>query len=596
MPSLQKQKSRKKTRTQSSTRVQQSRSTNNHCEVAAGYISGVLDGSILACKWIKLACQRQLDDLKRSESADFHYRYDTAKANKVCRYIETKPHTKGRWAARHQKLKLQPWQCFKTCVLFGWVHKETGRYRFTKAYCKEPRKNGKSPWAAAVGHFKFSADGEFGAEVYSGATTEKQAWEVFKPAKLMAERDQGYLKHFGITVHAKSMTRGDGSKFEPIIGKPGDGAAPSCAIIDEFHEHLTDDMADTMETGMVGRENPLLLIITTAGDDISGPCYALEEDCKKVLEGAMVNENLLVIIYEIDDGDDWTTEEALRKANPNYGVSVDPDKLLAGQREAIQSVRKQNTFKRKHLNIWTNTAVGWMNLEQWAKCYDPTLKIEDFKGDPCMNALDLSTKKDLASTLKMFRRIVDEKDPSKDHFYLFGRHYVTEGALAYENGHFYEQCINEGWLVKTQGQATDMKRILHDIVEDAKQFQIREIPHDPHLALVLTQFIEDRADWDQKVVFVEVPQRVDMLSNPMKEIEAVILDGRLHHNGDRILTWGVSNVICKEDVKGNLFPRKPAGSKKIDPAICMLMDMNRWMAAPREAPRSVYSKRGVRRL
>jgi phage terminase large subunit-like protein len=556
----------------------------------------VLDGSILACKWIKLACQRQLDDLKRSESSDFPYRYDPAKANKVCRYIETKPHTKGRWAARHQRLKLQPWQCFKTCVLFGWVHKETGRYRFTKAYCKEPRKNGKSPWAAAVGHFKFSADGEFGAEVYSGATTEKQAWEVFKPAKLMAERDADYLKHFGITVHAKSMTRGDGSKFEPIIGKPGDGASPSCAIVDEFHEHLTDDLVDTMETGMVGRENPLLLIITTAGDDISGPCYALEEDCKKVLEGAMVNDNLLVIIYEIDEGDDWTTEEALRKANPNYGVSVDPDKLLAGQREAIQSARKQNTFKRKHLNIWTNTAVGWMNLEDWAKCYDKNLNIEDFKGDPCMNALDLSTKKDLASTLKMFRRVMDEKDPSKDHFYLFGRHYVTEGAIASENGHFYEQCVKEGWLVKTPGQATDMKRILHDIVEDAKIFKIREIPHDPHLALVLTQFIEDRADWDQKVTFVEVPQRVEFLSTPMKEIEAVILDGRLHHNGDRILTWGVSNVICKEDVKGNLFPRKPSGSKKIDPAICMLMDMNRWMAAPREAPRSVYSKRGIRRL
>ncbi len=570
--------------------------SQTHAEVAAQYACDVLDGKILACKWIKLACQRQLNDLKRSETSAFPYRYDPAKANKVCRFLETKPHTKGRWAARKQRLKLQPWQCFKTCVLFGWVHKETGRYRFTKAYCKEPRKNGKSPWAAAVGHFKLSADGEFGAEVYSGATTKKQAWEVFKPAKLMAERDAQYCRHFGVTVHAESLTRGDGSKFEPIIGKPGDGASPSCAIIDEFHEHLTDDLIDTMETGMVGRENPLLLVITTAGDNIAGPCYALEEDCKKVLEGVIVNENLLVIIYELDEGDDWTTEEALRKANPNYGVSVDPDKLLAGQREAIQSVRKQNTFKRKHLNIWTNTAVGWMNLEQWAKCYDPNLKIEDFHGQPCMNALDLSTKKDLASTLKMFRRVMDEKDPSKDHFYLFGRHYVTEGALVYENGHFYEQCIKEGWLVKTPGQATDMKRILNDIVEDAKKFEIREIPHDPHLALVLTQFIEDRADWDQKVTFVEVAQNVAMLSNPMKEIEAIILDGRLHHNGDRILTWGISNVICKEDVKGNLFPRKPSGSKKIDPAICLLMDTNRWMAAPREKPRSVYAKRGIRTL
>lgn len=572
----------------------------------------VLDGKILACKWIRLACERQVKDLQRSASPDFPYRYDPAKASKVCRFLETKPHTKGRWAARHQRLKLEPWQCFKTCTLFGWVRKpcsvhrapdehcqdckQAGRYRFTEAYIKEPRKNGKSPWAAAVGHFKFSADGEFGAEVYCGATTEKQAWEVFGPARLMADRDEEYRRRFGIQVNAKSLTRSDGSKFEPVIGKPGDGASPSCAIMDEFHEQETDDQYNTFKTGIVGRENPLLLIITTAGDNTSGPCYTLEQECKSVLEGIIVNENLLVIIYELDEGDDWTTVEALRKANPNYGVSVDPDKLLASQREAIQSARKQNAFLRKHCNRWTNTAEAWIPIEAWGKCYDPELNPEDFRGQQCMNALDLSTKKDLASTLKVFRRIVDQHNPSKDHFYIFGRHYVTEGAIASENGDFYQQCINEKSLVKTEGQATDMKRILRDIVEDAKTYSIVEVPHDPHLALVLTQFIADRADWDQNVLFVEVPQRVEMLSPAMKEVEALILDGRLHHDGNRIMSWGMANVVCKEDVKGNLFPRKPAGSKKIDPAICLLMAINRWMAQPREASGSVYSRRGIRTL
>lgn len=578
MPPVQKKKiSRRKASTLNSSRAPRADlSPTSHAGRAARYIDDVLNGTIPACKWTRLACQRQLRDLERSGSPDFPYRYDPAKANKVCRFLETKPHTKGRWAARRQLLKLEDWQCFKTCTLFGWVHKETGRYRFTEAYVKEPRKNGKSPWAAAVGHYKFSADGEFGSEVYSGATTEKQAWEVFTPAKLMADRDGEYCRLFGITVHAKSLTRGDGSKFEPVIGKPGDGASPSCAIIDEFHEHDTDNQYNTFKTGIVGRENPLILIITTAGDDTSGPCFALEEECQRVLEGLIVNDNLFVLIYGIDEGDDWKTELALRKANPNYGISVDPDKLRASQLEAIQSARKQNAFLRKHLNVWTNTAVAWIPIEAWIRCYDPNLRIEDFAGEQCMDALDLSTRKDLASTLKVFRRVIDHKP----HYYLFGRHYVTEGAVASENGDFYQQCIKEGSLVMTEGNATDMPRIMRDIVDDAKRFDILEAPHDPHLALVLTEFIQEREDWDQSVQFVEVPQRVEHLSLPMKEVEALIADGRLHHDGNRVMSWGIANVICKEDVKGNLFPRKPAGSKKIDPAICLLMCINRWMANP----------------
>src|SRR5690606_4766887 len=163
-----------------------------------------------------------------------------------------------------------------TSVIFGWLRKDDGLRRFRRAMLLVPRKNGKSAWAAAIGLYMLLHDGEFGAEVYSGATTEKQAWEVFNPAKLMAARNEPLKQKYGLTVNASNLhVLANGSKFEPLIGKPGDGSSPSCAIIDEYHEHDTDDLLGTMQTGMGARQQPLLLVITTAGWNVAGPCYAM---------------------------------------------------------------------------------------------------------------------------------------------------------------------------------------------------------------------------------------------------------------------------------------------------------------------------------
>jgi phage terminase large subunit-like protein len=150
---------------------------------------------------VKLACKRHLNDLERAKSNDFRFTSNPQWAEYVCQFIEALPHVKGRWARRHERLKLEPWQCFITCVIFGWVEKaDPTRYRFIEADIFIARKNAKSTWAAAVANFKFAADREYGAEVYSGATTEKQAWEVFRPAKLMAQRTPEFCKAFGIGV------------------------------------------------------------------------------------------------------------------------------------------------------------------------------------------------------------------------------------------------------------------------------------------------------------------------------------------------------------------------------------------------------------
>ncbi|HEC2537286.1 TPA: terminase large subunit, partial [Yersinia enterocolitica] len=183
------------------------------------------------------------------------------------------------------KIKLEPWQQFIFAVGFGWLKKKNKLRRFTEIYVEVPRKNGKSLIAAGVGNYMFCADGEFGAEVYCGAVTEKQAWKVFQPALLMVQKLPAMRKKFSIKPWAKKMTRPDGSVFEPVIGDPGDGDSPSCAIIDEYHEHATDSLYTTMTTGMGSRSQPMTLIITTAGFDMQSPCYEKRTQIVEILEG-----------------------------------------------------------------------------------------------------------------------------------------------------------------------------------------------------------------------------------------------------------------------------------------------------------------------
>ena len=272
-----------------------------HVAIADAYAADVAAGRILACKWVRLACARYGRDRAREADAAWPYRLDLAKAERVCRFVELLPHTKGKWAAQRQLLKLEPWQVWILVTVFGFVRKKDGLRRFRKSVKVVPRKNGKSALSAPVGLYMLAADGEFGAEVYSGATTEKQAWEVFRPARLMAQATPELLAQFGIQVNASNIhILANGSRFEALIGKPGDGSSPSCAIIDEYHEHDTPDQHDTMLTGMGAREQPLMWIITTAGDNLAGPCYDELLTGRKVLEGVLEDEELFFVEYTID--------------------------------------------------------------------------------------------------------------------------------------------------------------------------------------------------------------------------------------------------------------------------------------------------------
>ena len=550
---------------------------------ALEYAQAVVKGKIIACKWVKLACKRHLDDLKASKRKAYPYYFDEDAANKVCAFLSLMPHTKGKWARKRETIMLEPWQCFAFVALFGWKIKKNDRRRYRKAYFAVPRKNGKSIIGSGIGLYMFSVDGEFGAEVYSGATTEAQAWEVFRPAKQMLERTPQLLEVLGAEVWAKALlVPGDGSRFEPVIGKPGDGASPSCAIVDEYHEHDTSELVDTMETGMGAREQPLLLMITTAGFNIAGPCYDQEVDAKKVLEGVLDDPELFALIYTIDEGDDWTKPAALRKANPNFGISVDEDFLLSMQRQAMQSAAKQTRFKTKHLNIWCSAKSAWLNMLEWAKCADFSLRREQLKGERCYLTLDLASRSDVCVLMLVFVREIE----GKQHFYLFGDYYLPEAAIenAEKNANAYRKWVIEGFLQQHDGAEIDFDLIEEDMLALVAEYGPDEVVFDPYRAAQLEQRLTKNG-----ITAVELGQQVKNLSLPMKELESAIKAGRVHHDGNPMLTWMMSNVVAKLDAKDNIYPRKEKPEQKIDGAVASIMGIARAISGE-EATTSFWDK------
>jgi phage terminase large subunit-like protein len=547
-----------------------------HVDKALGYCRSMIAGEIPACKLAIAACQRHLDDLDKALDSDSEFMFDAEKAELACVFVEKLPHVKGKWARRNpkdaegHKIRLEPWQCFFICSIFGWVVRATGMRRFMRGTLFVPRKNAKSTMAAAIGMKMFADDGEPGAEVYCGAGSEKQAWEVFGPARQFAVAEPKLAFGYDIAINAKSLVRqvdGALSKFEPVIGKPGDGASPHCAIIDEYHEHATSEQHDTFKTGMGAREQPLLLIISTAGLNIAGPCRDHWDECEKILQGTIQDERHFAIIYTIDDPEDWQGEDKLRIANPNWGVSVLSNVIIPDMEGAMRDARKQGAFKTKHLNIWVTANMAFFHLDEWKKCRSETLNREDFHGKRCAIGGDLSSKVDLVAVAQTFKL--------GDVYSVFARYYLPEARANLPENQHYRKWAIEGWLTLTPGNIVDLGQVRDELIADCKTFEVAEIALDPFQAtLLINELMAENAP------AVEFRQTVLQMSEPMKGLDAAIRSGKIRHDGNPITAWCLSNVVAHLDAKENVYPRKERAELKIDGAVALIMSFSRAQLAP----------------
>jgi len=557
-----------------------------HCITAHQYALDVTSGKIPNCVDVVLSCQRQIDDLYND---NFAYEFDPAAAERVVNFIETLPHTKGKKFAG-KNLKLEPWQKFILCTLFGWVEKATGFRRFREAYIAVPRKNGKSIIAAGIGLYMFCADNEPGAEVYCGATNQKQSLEVFKPARLMCKKRPKLTSRFGIEVNAANLAIvEDGSKFEPVIGDPGDGSNPHCWIVDEYHEHPDNNQVDTAISGMGSRDQPLLLMITTAGTDTSSPCFDKHRECQRILQRKELDESteqIFTIAYGIDKDDDWQDTSVLQKANPNYGVSVGDKYLRTQQTSAIRKPTNQNRFLIKHLNKWVNAKESWLTAKMWADCAKDIYE-GDYQHLPMVIALDLASKIDICSFVRVYYEDIDKER----HYYVFGHHFLPSNRIEDGDNHSYQGWAYDGYLTPAGEAETDLDEVEETVKAFLEVGNVREITFDPWKATQMAQRLEKAGSAD----VVEFRQNAQMLSPAMDEVEAAIAAGRLHHDGCPVLEWMAGNVVKKPYKTDFKTPTKEKDHNKIDGMVALIMGVGRAMYDG-DSDSGAYDERGVREL
>lgn len=539
-------------------------------KLAQEYAQEVAQGKRDVCRWVQLACQRHLNDLDRWKGKDQPYFFDEAAANRVCGVIQAFPHIHGDWASAQMKLKLEPWQAWLITTVFGWKCTATESRRFRVSYTEIPRKNAKSTITSAIGNYLVACDGEAGAHVVSAANTLKQAKLVFTDAQLMARKEPRFLQKFGVEVLAHAIACPlTASTFEALAAEYSnlDGLNLHAALIDELHAHPTRGLWDVLETATGSRSQSLIWAITTAGTSRASVCYDQRSHVVEILNGHIQDESYFGIIYTIDDDDDPWSEDVWFKANPNMEISKYITNTRSEAKRAQHMPSAQNAFFNKHLCIWTNADIAWLPAGSWDRCADPRLDIDDFGGQQCYIALDLARRSDITAMMAVF-----PPSGTRDWWAVFGYYYLPESTISRAENSHYQGWEVQGHLTATQGPVTDFDRIIEDLASLVTQHDVLEIVFDPFDA---GQPVNSIQKLGIRKPIVEVRQSAANMSPAMVEMEGLVLGKRIHHDGDPILSWMVSNTRCRRASGDLIQPEKEAEHKKIDGVTAMLMCINR---------------------
>jgi len=541
------------------------------------YCEKVISGKIPAGKYIRLSVERHLKDLDSGKYRGL--KFSKEKANYCLKFFEFLKHSKGEWAGT--PFRLEPWQKFILSVQFGWLQ-EDGLRRFRNAYTELPRKNGKSTKSSGKGLFLFVADGEPGAEVVTAATKRDQAKIIFEEAKRMVKASSFLSSRIHICRDNLSITH-TASKFEPLGADADtlDGLNLHGALIDELHAHKTRGVYDILDTATASRRQPMIDIITTAGYDRHSICYEIHDYCQKILEGIIENDAFFTFIASADPEDDWKEQETWAKANPNLGVSVKLDDIKSKAMKARELPGYENTFKRLHLNIWTEQSVRWLAMEEWDAC-EGVVEADDLQGCECWGGLDLSSTTDISAFSLVFKAGNTIKTAG---FYFVPEENARKRA---ERDRVpYDVWINQNYMVATPGNVVDYDFIRAQINKLGEIFRIREVAIDRWNATQLAVQLEQDG-----LKVTPFGQGFASMSAPTKELEKLILSRQFEHDGNPVLRWMASNVTVKTDPAGNIKPAKDVSTGRIDGIVSLIMAIGVMNLAP-EAPSFIYNQRGI---
>lgn len=526
------------------------------------YAEDVLSEKIVTGHYIKLAAERFFRLMY-----DERYEFREDKVEQVCGFISIIHHYTGKHAGK--PFVLEAWQEWIVASMYGFYLRGTNERLVQSAYIEMARKQGKSAFASALCLYHLIADGEMNAEVYMAANSKDQAKVSFNMASnfsKMLDPGKEFLDPYRDTIKYErtlsflKVLAADSSKL--------DGPNASMYLIDEYHAAKNSGVKDVLQSSQGMRENPMAVIITTAGFDRLGVCYQYREMCTEVVSGLKEDDTLFIAIYCLDKEDDWKDEAVWVKSNPNLGVTVQTKYLKTQVRKAINTPSDEVGIKTKNLNIWCDAEKTWIK-DDYILSASANVNLEEYNGLDCFIGVDLSSTSDLTSFSVMI--------PTTEKMVWKTFYFLPEAALTEKRfKELYGEWARQGALCITPGNVVDYDFILNKIMEIGQILNIVTIGYDSWNA---TQFVINCTE--KGLPMEPYSQSIGNFNKPTKELERLLLSGVAVIDNNIITRHCFRNVVMARDKNGNTKPSKQYEEKKIDGVIAMIEALGVYLMCPR---------------
>ena len=530
------------------------------------YAHSVCKGEINVCRDVRLSCQRFINQF---ENKEWEWKFDPDYPQHILNFASALKHTKGPQAG--QAVVLEPFQIFFLCAIYGFrSKKDETRRMVTDVILFIPRKAGKSTLTAVIGLYELIC-GEAGAEVFTLATNREQATIVFDAAKGFVDTMPEEVQCLFTTSKYEIKKSGDiQSMFKALsrdTKKTGDGKNPSCVIVDEAAQIVDRNSIEVLHSGMVARSNPLRIYITTASFTKDTKFYEDLQLFKSMLAGeATDNPRWFGLLYTLDPQDDWRNPDNWAKANPMHGISVFQEAIAQRAEESKHKPASLNEFLCKTLNIFVSANSAWIDRAHWD---DPsTIITEQRVATDIFIGFDLAATRDL-NAICILKRFAEDDYEAEFKFFIPEEGY---GLIPKHYQDIFREAVNSGILKLTQGNVMDDREVSDFIIKTCEKYgTVKEIGYDAYNAASLVARLHEAG-----LPVKKVGQGMAVLNNPSKQIEKLILQKQIKHDGNAFVGWQLGNCEVYEDVNGNIKVRKNEADKsaKVDGIIALIIAMH----------------------
>lgn len=540
--------------------------TNN--DYVLKYAKAVLSDEIIACKKIRQACQRELDDRKKIKDKDYPYYFDNELANKVLKVLEILPSPNG------NNIKLALFQKFLVSSLYGWRTKKGNYRRYNKAFISMARKNGKSYLISslAIVSLLFDDEPKRNRQILFVANSLSQALISFNMARSelnqLAQKSSSLRRR--LTIRKKEIYDNLTDSFMiplPSDAERLDGYNPTTAIIDEYHASRDDSVYNVLASGMGQQKNGLLAVISTRGFKRMA-MYEHEQILTKILNKEIQDDRYFIALYEQDDKEDVVSlnTDLWQQSNPLLAVKAVSEVMLPKLINDVQSSIASDSLTpvlTKNFNLWSDiNHDSFINLETWQKA---TIAKPNIDGKHVVFGVDLSKSNDLTS-ISWLVQLDNGTYYSDSHSFVANKDDIVAKGRRERVDYVSLARKGECDISQTDSGVIDYDVIYEWLIDFIKlhNLQVDAIAYDPYQMSYLIPRLE------QNYQIVTIRQNNKTLSAPTKDFQDKILTKTIVHSDNTLLKRAVENGLLIFDSTNSCRLDKRSNSQKIDPLAALL--------------------------